>query len=95
MSEKKALPQSALELIEFPSRFPLKVFGTKNEKFEVDVLSLVKAHCSVNEKIETTSRESKNGKYTALTITFTASSKDQLEDIYQDLHDCDQVVMTL
>jgi len=95
MSEKKPLPQSALELIDFPSRFPLKVFGAKNKKFEIAVLSLVKSHCSMDEKIETTSRESKNGKYTALTITFTASSKRQLEDIYQDLYDCDQVVMAL
>jgi putative lipoic acid-binding regulatory protein len=95
MSEKQPLPQSALELIDFPSRFPLKVFGTKNQKFEVDVLSLVKAHCPGDEKIEISSRESKNGKYTALTLTFTVSSKRQLEDIYQDLYDCDQVVMTL
>jgi putative lipoic acid-binding regulatory protein len=49
----------------------------------------------VDEKIEISSRESKNGKYTALTLTFTASSKRQLEDIYHDLYDCDQVVMTL
>ncbi|MFT5550096.1 MAG: putative lipoic acid-binding regulatory protein [Candidatus Azotimanducaceae bacterium] len=95
MPEKQPLPQSALELIDFPSRFPLKVFGTKNQKLEVNILSLVKAHCPVDEKIEISSRESKNGKYTALTLTFTASSKRQLEDIYQDLYDCDQVVMTL
>ncbi len=95
MSEKQPLPQSALELIDFPSRFPLKVFGTKSKQLEVEVLDLVKARCLADEKIEVSSRESKNGKYVALTLTFTAISKTQLEDIYQDLYDCKQVVMTL
>ena len=95
MTEKKPLPQSALELIDFPSRFPLKVFGTKSIKFEVIVLEVVKAHCPGDEEIGINSRESKNGKYTALTMTFTAYSKQQLENIYQDLYDCEHVVMTL
>lgn len=95
MAEKQLFPQSALELIDFPSRFPLKVFGTKSKEFEVIVFELVKLRCPGDEKILVSSRESKNGKYTALTLTFTAYSKRQLEDIYQDLYDCDQVVMTL
>ena len=95
MAEQQPLPQSALELIDFPSRFPLKVFGTKSIEFEANVFELVKSHCSGDEKIEVSSKESKNGKYTSLTLTFTAYSKQQLEGIYQDLYDCEQVVMTL
>jgi len=95
MSKKQSLPQSALELLDFPSPFPLKVFGTKSEGFEVEVFNLVKLRCPEGEKIETSSRESKNGKYTALTLTFTAYNKQQLEDIYQDLYACEHVVMTL
>ena len=95
MVEKTPLPQSALELIDFPSQFPLKVFGTKSKEFEVIVFELVKSHCPGDEKIAVSSRESKNGKYTALTLTFTAYSKQQLEGIYQNLYDCEHVVMTL
>jgi putative lipoic acid-binding regulatory protein len=95
MASKQPIPQSALELIEFPSRFPLKVFGTKSKQFELEVFDLVKARCPGDEKIEVSSRESKSGKYTALTLTFTAYSKRQLEDIYQDLYECKHVAMTL
>lgn len=95
MVGKQPLPQSALELIDYPNQFPLKVFGTKSAQLEAIVLELVTAHCPGDEKITVSSRESKNGKYTALTLTFTAYSKQQLERIYQDLYDCEHVVMTL
>ena len=95
MSEKRPLPQSALDLIDFPSRFPLKVLGNKSKEFEVIVFELVKLRCPGDEQIDVSSRESKNGKYTSLTLTFTAYSQQQLESIYQDLYDCEQVVMTL
>lgn len=95
MTEQQPNPQSALELIDFPSRFPLKVFGVKTEQFEVEVFDLVKARCLDDDTIDVSSRESRNGKYTALTLTFTAYSKRQLEDIYQDLYDCEHVVMSL
>ena len=39
--------------------------------------------------------DSKGGKYQALTLTFTAYSQQQLEEIYQDLYDCEHVVMSL
>ena len=42
MAEKQENRQSALELIEYPSRFPLKVFGHHNPRFEDIVLELVR-----------------------------------------------------
>lgn len=95
MADKQSLTQSSLDLIDFPNRFPLKVFVTKSKQFEVEVFDLVKARCPGDETIEVSSRESKNGRYTALTLTFTAYSRRQLEDIYQDLYNCEHVVMTL
>ena len=95
MTENQPLPQSALDLIEFPSRFPLKVFGNKSEQFETIVLDLVRARCPQTEQFEVKSRESSSGKYTAVTITFTVNSRKQIEDIYQDLYSCVHVVMSL
>ena len=43
MAEKSPMPRSALELIDFPSRYPLKVFGNHDTEFETIVLELVKA----------------------------------------------------
>ncbi len=43
MAEKPGNHQSGLDLIEYPSRFPLKVFGDQSTQFEDTVLELVKA----------------------------------------------------
>jgi len=95
MVEKSPLPGSALELIELPSRYPLKVFGNHDADFEAVVLELVKARCPQAEYIEVNQRASKNGKYIALTLTFTVYSHEQIKDIYRDLHECPHVVMSL
>jgi putative lipoic acid-binding regulatory protein len=87
--------ESALALLEYPNRYPLKVFGKPSDDFEATVLSLVRARCPQAEHIEVKKRSSRGGKYIALTLTFTVHSQQQLEDIYRDLYDCDQVVMSL
>ena len=85
----------ALALIDYPSQFPLKVFGNQSDDFEPIVLDLIRARCPQAEHIDIRRRPSKGGKYLALTLTFTVYSQQQLEEIYQDLYDCEQVVMSL
>jgi len=87
--------ESGLALIDYPSRFPLKVFGQHTPEFEAIVLELVRARCPQAEHIEVRRRSSRGGKYQALTLTFTVYSQQQLEEIYQDLYDCEHVVMSL
>jgi len=87
--------ESALALLDYPNRYPLKVFGKKSSGFDAIVLGLVKARCPQNENIEVSKRESRKGNYLALTLTFTAHSQQQIEAIYRDLYDCDHVVMSL
>ena len=95
MSKLPESTESALALLDYPSRFPLKVFGKPAEDFEATIVNLVRAHCPQAEHIEISRRSSSSGKYLALTLTFTVHSQQQLEDIYRDLHDCDQVRMSL
>jgi len=95
MVEKQANRNTALDLIEYPSRFPLKVVGNQSTRFEDIVIDLIKARCPQAEHFEVSSRASKGGKYTALTVTFTVYSQKQLENIYRDLYDCEHVVMSL
>lgn len=83
------------ELMEFPCEFPLKVFGLNSDDFEAVVLALVKLHCPPTTQFKVTKNESKKGKYQSLTITFNANSRQQLDDIYQSLTDCERVVMSL
>ena len=64
------------------------------EKLAV-VLNLVRARCPQAEHIEVRKRSSRGGKYVALTLTFTVYTQQQIEDIYSDLYECEQVVMSL
>ena len=95
MARQPETTESGLALIDYPSRFPLKVFGRPSDEFEATVIALVRARCPQAEHIEVSRRSSSGGKYLALTLTFTVYTQQQLEDIYRDLHDCDQVVMSL
>jgi putative lipoic acid-binding regulatory protein len=95
MADKQVKPGAALELIDYPSRFPLKVFGNQSVEFEDIVLALIKARCPQAEHFEVRRRASKAGKYIALTITFTVQNQRQLENIYQDLYECEHVLMSL
>ena len=95
MKESGESDESGLALIEYPSRFPLKVLGRHTNEFESIVLELVRARCPQAEHIEVRRRNSRGGKYQALTLTFTVYSQQQLEEIYQDLYDCEHVVMSL
>ncbi len=95
MAQTTEAEDSALTLLEYPNRFPLKVFGKPGDEFESIVLDLIRARCPEAEHIEVTRRPSRSGKYLALTMTFTVYTQQQLEQIYQDLYDCKQVVMSL
>lgn len=82
-------------LLEFPCEFPLKVFGHQADDFEAHVLELLAKRCPKTENFDVRQNKSRGGKYISLTITFTAYSQQQLDDIYRDLHAAERVVMTL
>ncbi len=82
-------------LLEFPCRFPVKAMGRNSADF-TEVISgiiLSRAELAQGEAIKTS--PSKAGNYLALTAVIEAQSQEQLDDIYQALTDCDQVVMAL
>jgi len=80
---------------EFPCTFPLKVMGAHNEAFESEVLAVVREHVGEPGEEAIQRRASSNGRYLSLTVTFTATSKAQLDDLYRALHASEQVLMTL
>ena len=95
MPDESPADESALGLLEYPNLYPLKVFGSQDGDLEETVLQLVRARCPQAEHIDVRRRPSKGGKYLALTLTFTVYTQQQLEEIYQDLYACEQVVMSL
>jgi hypothetical protein len=95
MPDDSNADESALGLLEYPNLYPLKVFGNQGDDFEETVLQLVRTRCPQAEHIDVRRRPSKGGKYLALTLTFTVYTQQQLQEIYQDLYECEQVVMSL
>jgi len=79
----------------FPCHFPLKVMGTNNDSFEQDMVMIVRKHIPTLGEGAVSSKPSKTGKYLALTIAFTAESREQLDKIYSELHNHPDVKMTL
>lgn len=82
-------------LLQFPCEYPLKVFGRPEPDFAGAVLDIVRRHVSVLPEHAIRARSSSGGKYTALTITFQATSQPQLDAIYQDLSRAPEVLMAL
>lgn len=81
-------------LLEFPCTFPIKAVGEIEKDFDVLIIELISKHATVNEAA-ISSRASKGGRYLAVTIVIEASSKQQLDAIYQELSDHPQVLMAL
>jgi len=95
MADQNQGEQAINEIMEFPCEFPLKVFGLNNAEFEQNVIELVSAHCPPSTRFQVKKNESKKGKYQSLTVTFTAQSREQMNNIYQSLTDSEHVVMSL
>lgn len=72
-------------LIEYPSRFPIKVMGANVNGF-VHAVTEVARRFDPNFDASTIElRDSRAGNYLGVTITVTATSREQLDDLYRAL----------
>ena len=72
-------------LIEYPSRFPIKVMGAKVDGFVHAVTQVAERFDPQFDASTIELRTSKEGNYLGVTITVTATSREQLDDIYRTL----------
>jgi putative lipoic acid-binding regulatory protein len=72
-------------LIEYPSAFPIKVMGAMVEGFEEAVLAVAMNFDPSLDISAVERRPSKGGNYLGLTITVTATSREQLDELYRTL----------
>ena len=82
-------------LLEFPCQFPIKAMGKTNIELDLLVIEIVRRHAPDIKEGAVTTRPSKDGNYIAVTVIVEASSKQQLDAIYQDLTDHPHVLMAL
>jgi uncharacterized protein len=82
-------------LIEYPVEFPVKVMGRTQPGFAQQMLAIVKKHAPDFDESTVGMRPSREGKYLSLTFTINATSREQLDALYQDLSDHPMVQMAL
>ena len=72
-------------LIVYPSRFPIKVMGLRAEGFVHAITMVARQFDPGFDAASIELRESKGGKYLGVTITVTATSREQLDELYRTL----------
>ena len=82
-------------LLEFPCRFPVKAMGRQSDEFVDLVVGIVSAHAALWPDEPVRSVPSKAGNFLSVTAVVEATSREQLDRIYQDLSDCAEVLMAL
>jgi uncharacterized protein len=82
-------------LLEFPCEFAIKAMGKSNLEFDLLVIEIIRHHAPGLYEQSVTTRPSKDGNYLAVTVRIQATSKQQLDSIYQDLSSHPQVLMVL
>ena len=82
-------------MLEYPCDFPLKIFGLQQAGFAQAVLEVVGKHDPGFTAAGMEMRASKNARYVSLTCTIRATSREQLDAIYQELCDHPLIVMVL
>ena len=83
------------ELIEYPCDFPLKILGHTQAGFAQAILEVVKRHAPDFDGSTMELRASKRRKYLSVTCMIRATSREQLDGLYQELCDHPMVVMVL
>ncbi|CUA84254.1 MULTISPECIES: YbeD family protein [Gulbenkiania] len=73
------------ELLEFPCRFPLKIMGEHHDTFVSTIVEVVRVHAPDLADDDIELRGSSSGRYTSVTVTVTATSRTQLDDLYRAL----------
>ena len=79
----------------FPCDFPIKVMGRKQPGFAQTVSDIVRRHAPDFDPATVAMRPSRQGRYLSVTCVLRATSREQLDALYQELCDHPEVVMVL
>jgi putative lipoic acid-binding regulatory protein len=81
--------------LKFPCEFPVKAMGKTDCELDIIVVEIVRRHAPDLTEAAVYTRESKAGNYVSVTVRVKATSRAQLDAIYQDLVDCEAVIMAI
>lgn len=89
MSEEEESP------LQFPCEFPIKAMGKADCELDIIVVEIIRKHAPDLAEGAVHTRDSSGGNYISVTVTVNATSRAQLDAIYQDLVDCEAVIMAI
>ena len=72
-------------LIDYPSRFPIKVMGVNGDGFVHAITEIARRFDPAFDASEIELRPSSGSKYLGVTITVNATSREQLDELYRTL----------
>jgi putative lipoic acid-binding regulatory protein len=80
-------------IIECPTPFPIKALGKDEPGFRKTVLDIVVTHASFDPERDVKESLSGKGNFVSITVTILAENQEQLDTVYQSLHDHELVLM--
>jgi len=82
-------------LLEFPCSFPIKMMGRADAAFSDTAVALVEQHVGkvAADSIQTSA--SRNGNFVSVTVTIVAQSQEQLDSIYNELSNHEEILVAL
>jgi putative lipoic acid-binding regulatory protein len=95
VQERNGKQPDTAAVLAFPTAFPIKIMGRRESGFTTAVIEIVLRHAPDFMPGTIESRPSREGKYLSLTATVNATSRAQLDALYQELCDHPSVVMVL
>ncbi len=81
--------------LEFPCQFVFKAVGLTHPKLSQIVFDIVKKYSPEIKQSQLHSNKSSAEKYTSVTISIKATSKNQIDDIYSNLNASEFIKMVL
>lgn len=82
-------------LLEFPCEFPIKMMGRDEAGFRRTAVALIEAHTGKVSADAIKTSSSRKGNFLSVTVTITAESRAQLDDIYRSLSASEEILVAL
>ena len=81
--------------IAYPLDFPIKIMGRREPHLVQTIIDIVRKHAPDLDETTIEMRTSKKNSYLSVTCTIVATSREQLDALYQELGDHPAVAMIL
>jgi len=82
-------------LLEFPCRFPIKIMGRECPDFQDYVVDVISSHVGEISTTDIAAKLSSKGNFLSITVTISAQSREQLDNVYRALTASDRVLFVL